>query len=246
MANPRATTLALPVQFPSCPFPVYPMLPSLTLSGLFIGQLAHLPGDGTPTGMYKQPVDEAWATVDGLRGDVQADRRFHGGPDKAIHHYPAEHYAQLAAHAPQAAAALRAGVLGENLSTTGWDETCVCLGDCYQVGEALLQVTQPRKPCWKINARLEVEQLSMFIAEHSLTGWYCAVRQPGRLWPGAPVTLVSRPADTLSLAQFNALQAEHRPDPARLRTVAAIDGLAADVAQRLRERAAWLDGLRAG
>lgn len=86
----------------------------------------------------------------------------------------------------------------------------------------------------------------MFIAEHSLTGWYCAVRQPGRLWPGAPVTLVSRPADTLSLAQFNALQAEHRPDPARLRTVAAIDGLAADVAQRLRERAAWLDGLRAG
>ena len=82
MANPRATTLALPVQFPSCPFPVYPMLPSLTLSGLFIGQLAHLPGDGTPTGMYKQPVDEAWATVDGLRGDVQADRRFHGGHDK--------------------------------------------------------------------------------------------------------------------------------------------------------------------
>jgi MOSC domain-containing protein YiiM len=136
MTHPRTTALALPVQFPSCDFPDLPMLPSLTLSGLFIGQLAHLPGDGTPTGMYKQPVSEAWATVDGLRGDVQADRRFHGGPDKAVHHYPAEHYARLVAHAPQAAAALR-----KNLPTSGWDETTVCLGDCYQVGEAVLQVT---------------------------------------------------------------------------------------------------------
>ena len=214
-----------------------------TLSQLFIGQLANLPGDGTPTGMYKHPVAEAWADLNGLRGDVQADRRFHGGPDKAVHHYPAEHYPRLAAQAPAAAQALCAGSLGENLSTTGWDEHNVCIGDCYQVGDALLQVTQPRKPCWKINARFEVEGLSVFVAEQGLTGWYCAVRRPGRLWPGAPLRRVSRPAETLSLADFTRLQAEHRPDPARLLAAASIDGLAADLAQRLRERAAWLQQL---
>ena len=123
--------------------------------------------------MWQQPVDEAWATVDGLRGDA-GDRRFpmagRTRPFTTIRPSITPSWPPMRRKPPPAA---RRGVK-RNLSTTGWDETCVCLGDCYQVGEALLQVTQPRKPCWKINARLEVEQLSMFIAEHSLTGWSCA------------------------------------------------------------------------
>ena len=109
---------------------------------------------GSRSGIDKRPVvGRVRATVLGLVGDAQGDLRVHGGPDKAIHHYPQEHSAHWQAvlgahpllHVP--------GAFGENLHTRGLTEADVCLGDHWRVGEALLEVSQARQPCWKLNER---------------------------------------------------------------------------------------------
>jgi len=122
---------------------------------LFTGGIQPLPTSGRPTGMFKAPVaGPVELTVEGFVGDQQADRRVHGGPDKAVHLYPARHYVSLANSFPEIAAALVPGALGENLSAADIDERDVRIGDIWQLGGARLQVSQPRSPCWKIDERL--------------------------------------------------------------------------------------------
>lgn len=208
---------------------------------LSIGALQPLPPEGQLTGMYKSPVHGPVAvTPEGLAGDRQADRRYHGGTEKALHHYPAEHYAHLAQRFPERAEVLVPGVLGENLSTRGWTETNACIGDVFRAGTALLQLSQPRQPCWKINHRLDVEGASLFIVQERLTGWYYRVLETGLIAPGDACRLVERPNPTLSVAAFIAATQAHRPDPAALRAIAAAIGLAPEWTRRLNERADWL------
>lgn len=208
---------------------------------IFIGALQPLPPEGQLTGMYKLPVHGPVAvTPEGLAGDRQADRRYHGGTEKALHHYPAEHYAHLALRFPERAEVLVPGVLGENLSTRGWTETNACIGDVFRAGTALLQLSQPRQPCWKINHRLDVQGASLFIVQERITGWYYRVLETGLIAPGDACRLVERPNPTLSVAAFIAATQAHRPDPAALRAIAAAIGLAPEWTRRLNERADWL------
>jgi len=97
---------------------------------LFIGGIRPLPESGRPTGMYKERVGTTLELRrDGFVGDFQADRRVHGGPEKAVHLYPASHYAKLAERFPDAAPQLVIGSLGENISTLNLDENGVRIGD---------------------------------------------------------------------------------------------------------------------
>lgn len=197
--------------------------------------------DGQFTGIFKSPRrGPLHLSRDGLEGDLQGDRRVHGGPDKALHQYPASHYSVLAAHFPAAASALLPGALGENLTVEGMDEQNVCLGDIYAMGTARVQVCQPRKPCWKIDARFAVEGMTVFIAEHGLTGWYYRVLEAGALMPGDAVFLADRPGNAPTLSAFWSLWRAHRPDPAALEAMASSTGLHEGFALKLRERAAWL------
>ncbi|MBI3531493.1 MAG: MOSC domain-containing protein [Burkholderiales bacterium] len=153
---------------------------------IFTGGIQPLPTSGRPTGMFKTPVaGPVELTVEGFVGDQQADRRVHGGPDKAVHLYPARHYASLAASFPEIAAALVPGALGENLSAADIDERDVRIGDIWQLGTARLQVSQPRSPCWKIDERLACEGVAAWIARNHLTGWYLRVTQAGTVSPGS-------------------------------------------------------------
>src|SRR5690606_2101876 len=105
---------------------------------LLVGQAAWLPGGRAKSGIYKAPVDDAlWLSATGLQGDEQADRRHHGGPEKAVHHYASEHYAGWAESLPGVADLRRPGAFGENVATTGWDETTVCIGDVIRMGGAV-------------------------------------------------------------------------------------------------------------
>src|SRR6185369_17782904 len=152
---------------------------------LFIGGIRALPESGRPSGIYKQAVSQALSIViEGLVGDQQADRRVHGGPEKAVHLYPARHYARLAARFPEAAGQLLPGSMGENISTPDLDEGDVGIGDIWRLGSARLQVCQPRSPCWKIDERFASEGVAAFIAEERLTGWYWRVLTPGQVAPG--------------------------------------------------------------
>ncbi|MDP2811169.1 MAG: MOSC domain-containing protein [Rhodocyclaceae bacterium] len=150
---------------------------------LFTGELSSL-FDGTPTGIFKREcTSPVWLGTEGLVGDAQADRRVHGGVEKALHQYPVAHYARLAAAFPEAAPLLVPGSMGENLSVPGWDETNVCIGDIFRLGEARIQVSQPRKPCWKIDSRFGTDGMMQMIAAEGLTGWYFRVFEEGEVAP---------------------------------------------------------------
>ncbi|HNC22546.1 MOSC domain-containing protein [Accumulibacter sp.] len=208
---------------------------------LFIGGLTRIPEHGQSTGIYKctvaGPLDLA---ADGLRGDVQADRRVHGGPDKAVHHYAAENYPLLAARLPTIADQLVPGSIGENVSTTGFDESGVCIGDIFVLGRAVLQVSQPRSPCWKIDHRYACDGVARLIAETGLTGWYYRVLEPAAVCSGEELELSERLTGAVSLQELWRLWREHRPDPAELARVAAAPGLTAAWRRKLLDRCGWL------
>lgn len=208
---------------------------------IFAGTVVALPENGRPTGIFKHPVTGGVDIgSEGLAGDQQADRRVHGGPEKAVHLYPAEHYRQLAKRFPEAAAELVPGSLGENLSTLGLTEADICIGDIFSLGSAHLQVCQPRSPCWKIDSRFGVEGMAAYIADTGLTGWYWRVLQPGRAAPGDLLRLIERAEDGIALATAMDIWRTHRPTPAELERVAGAPGIAAGWRRKLLDRADWL------
>lgn len=212
----------------------------LSVPYLAIGGIKALP-EGRPTGIYKSPLSGPAAIgPEGLQGDAQADRRVHGGPEKAVHLYPADHYAKLAARFPEAAASLVVGSLGENLSVPGVSEADVCIGDVFAFGSARLQVSQPRSPCWKIDSRHVQEGMAAFIADTGITGWYFRVLEPGQAAPGDSLDLLLRNPDPVSLAEIWRGWQEHRPPPERLARWASTPGLTPDWRRRLEQRLAWL------
>lgn len=211
------------------------------LDQLFIGPIRILEPDGHRTGLFKQPVKQVMARRLGLVGDHQADRRYHGGLEKAIHQYPPDHYSRIAARFPAAAEQAMPGGLGENLSSRGMTERTVCLGDRYQIGEATVEVSQPRTPCWKINHRFGEKELSRFILSERITGWYYRVIQEGALECGATITLLARPNPDFTLDHFWAVVNQHRPEPSDLIALADAVGLSPEWVRRLRDRAAFLN-----
>lgn len=206
-----------------------------------VGGIARLPASGSLTGMYKAPVRAPVALgPEGFAGDVQADRRFHGGPEKAVHLYPAEHYAALAAQFPEAAPSLVPGAMGENLSCEGLDEQGVRLGEIWQLGTARLQVSQPRNPCWKIDERFACDGMAAYIAQTLRTGWYWRVLQPGRVVPGDGLERVAPACESMTLHEALALWREHRPPLDALARLVATPGIAPEWRDKIRRRLAYL------
>lgn len=211
---------------------------------LFIGTIRILEPEGQRTGLFKEPVSRVVARRSGLIGDHQADRRYHGGPEKAVHQYPPDHYPRIAARFPAAAAHAVPGALGENLSSAGMTEQTVCIGDRYRLGEVELEVSQPRTPCWKINYRFDERELSRFVLAERITGWYYRVIRAGTIERGAAIALAARPNPDWTLDRFWAVVNRHRPEPDELRALAGAVGLAADWTRRLRDRAMFLAGVQ--
>lgn len=216
-----------------------------TIQAVFVGEVALLGPEGHRTGMFKRPVAARLeVNAQGLAGDQQADRRFHGGPEKALHHYAAENYVHLARRYPLYAGDFVPGSLGENLSTCGWDEDDVHIGDVFRAGDTLLQVSQPRSPCWKIDHRFGIDDLSMTVANDRVTGWYYRVLRRGFLAVGDPFELVEQQSGSLSVRDFWRIWQDHRPGVEELMTVCGARGLAADWRERIQKRASWLKQAR--
>lgn len=181
-----------------------------SIVALMTGRTAQL-GDGPATsGIAKQAVHRAlWLTPEGLYGDEQGDRLYHGGPEKALHHYALEHYpVWLNAFADcgesgSAPAPLRApGAFGENIATLGLNERNVHIGDVYRIGSALVQVSQGRQPCWKLNLRFRHPGAARTVQQSGLTGWYYRVLRPGWVDPGAMLELHGREHEDWPLARL--------------------------------------------
>jgi MOSC domain-containing protein YiiM len=212
-----------------------------TLHHIFVGGLQPLPPEGQMSGIVKAPVAGPIALgPEGLAGDRHGDPRYHGGREKALHHYPADHYPHLAEHLPELRGRLVPGALGENLTTTGVTEDAVCVGDVFRIGACRVQVSQPRQPCWKINCLLGEARLSRLIADSGRTGWYYRVLAGGTLAPGDGFELLERPAPGVSLARLWRINLAHRPDPEEVAQLARTPGLSPPWQRKLAERAEWL------
>ena len=218
-----------------------------TVDHLFIGNIRIMAATGHRTGLFKEPVERATVSRLGLVGDHQADRRYHGGPEKAVHHYAPDHYVRIAARFPAATIHAVPGGLGENLSSAGMTERTVCIGDRYRLGEEVeLEVSQPRTPCAKINQRFGEDDLARFVLDERITGWYCRVIREGAVERGAAITLQARPNPELTLDYFWTVVNQHRPDLDELRKLATATGLTASWVKRLHNRVAFLEKLGRG
>lgn len=158
------------------------------------------------TGIHKQPVAGAVRVNKlGLAGDEQADLSVHGGLSKAVYAYPSEHYAFWAA---QRLAALKReqplapGSMGENLTLQGVLEQDVWVGDRLHVGSAILQVSEPRRPCYKFNAKMGFSHALKMMVQSGYSGFYLRVVEDGEIAAGDAIALVAGRRE-VSIAQIN-------------------------------------------
>ena len=205
---------------------------SIPLAALQVGRPRTLgePGAANPlhrawtTALLKAPMTEPqWLSELNIDGDEQADLQNHGGPDQALCVYPGVHYAHWSAQLGQP---IGAGSFGENLTLAGpWAEKDVCIGDIFRLGEATVQVSQPRSPCWKIARRWQAPLLPQWLQDTGFTGWYMRVLTPGRIQPNRSLELLERPFPEWTVARANGAKYEHRHDRALVAELAACPAL---------------------
>ena len=163
-------------------------------------------GRSVKTSIFKTPVSHrVHVTTTNIEGDEQSDLSVHGGPEKAIYAYPAEHYDFWRRELPDADLAW--GAFGENFTTEALLEDEVWIGDRYRVGTAELVVTQPRMPCYKLAIRFEqIEMVKRFL-ESRRSGFYFAVEREGDVGTGDAIERVARNERRLSVADVVQLYA---------------------------------------
>ena len=205
--------------------------PAAVLPGACLGQvLAVLRGPAVPftrPGSYsaiaKSPVSGpvAIGTL-GVDGDEQGDPRVHGGPDKAVHQYAQAHYPVWQSELGPLPVLGAAGAFGENLTSSGMTEQDLCLGDQVRMGSVLLEVSQSRQPCWKLNDRFGVPDMARRVQQTHRTGWYYRVLEEGDFWAGAALVLEARPFPLWTLERL--LDLLYRPvlDGAQLQAALAL------------------------
>lgn len=162
---------------------------------VFTGRVQDYEGS-RPSAIAKvQVAGELTLTERGLAGDEQAESKIHGGPDRALCHYPREHYLHWAREFPEQEDLFVAPAFGENLSTEGLHEQNVFIGDIFRWGETFIQVTQPRSPCFKLNFHFAISDMASIMQASGKTGWLYRVIAGGKVSAGAPLVLASRVSD---------------------------------------------------
>jgi MOSC domain-containing protein YiiM len=154
--------------------------------------LGHHRGHPVSSGIAKRPVtaESLWLGPLNLQGDAQADLRVHGGPDKAVYAYASEH---LPGWSAELGEELGPAAFGENLTTAGWTEDEVCIGDQWSWGDAVLEVCQPRSPCYKLAMYRHHGDMARRFTSSGRSGWYLRVLQPGRVPVAGPITVEPHP-----------------------------------------------------
>jgi MOSC domain-containing protein YiiM len=181
-------------------------------------------GGSVKSGIFKQPVQGSIRVRRlNLVGDEQADLSVHGGPDKAVYAYPAEHYNYWRGELPNYE--LTWGNFGENFTTEGLDENVVQIGDRFRIGTAEFVVTQPRVPCYKLGIRFARPDMVKRFLNSRRTGFYFAVAQEGELRAGVPIELVAREAKSLTVAEITKLYAFQKDDLKMLQRAVQLDAL---------------------
>lgn len=204
-----------------------PELSSAILS-IQCGRVRPFRGPDEPSAIGKRPVaGKVRVHRLGLQGDEQADLAVHGGPDKAIHHFPHDHYAFWREAIGEHPLLGDYGAFGENISTRGLTEDMVCIGDRWRLGTALVEVSQGRQPCWKLDHRFGVP-VNAGTVRARRPGWYYRVLEEGEVGAGDALALVERPWPQWTVLRvFGLLIAgDHKQDRAGLEALGEVPQLA--------------------
>ncbi|BDR20563.1 MOSC domain-containing protein [Vibrio sp. STUT-A16] len=158
---------------------------------------------GAQSAINKQVLPERQhATELGFISDEQGDPRFHGGIQKALHIYPSEHYPIWQQELGERTIFQSAGGFGENISSEGVTESTICLKDKIRIGSTLLEVSQGRMPCWKLNVRFDQHDMARRLQDTLRTGWYFRVLEEGDIGAGDEIILCERPYPEWPLARI--------------------------------------------
>src|SRR5918995_1865126 len=169
------------------------------------------------TGGAKKPVPRALMRFENLDGDRQADRVNHGGFEKAVCVYPFDHYPYWNR---QLGRDLKLGAFSENLTVWGAIETAVCVGDVFRIGEAMVQVSQPRMPCAKLAGKNESKMLPKLIADTGYTGFYMRVLSEGLVAADDGLDLVRAHPERITIAEVNSIIYEKSNNVALIKRLA--------------------------
>ncbi len=170
------------------------MKPAAIVIGLVSGKSERCWPGRPPSAIGKQPVaGPVRIDFDGIAGDEQADGIVHGGAEKALHHYAAEHHASWRNEFPDLQRRIEPGCFGENFSTTGVTEKDLRLGDVLSLGTAKVQICQGPQPCWKLNAHVGDDRMAARFQKTGWSGWYYRVLEGGEARTGEQMDLLQRP-----------------------------------------------------
>ncbi len=178
-----------------------------------VGMPRSVPWNGmtVQTGIFKSPIEGVVAVRRlNLDGDRQSDLTVHGGLQKAVYGYPSEHYEYWRQDLPDVE--FNWGKFGENLTTEGLSEEELHIGDQLRVGSAILTVTQPRLPCYKLTIRFQREDMIKRFLKSRRSGFYFSVAQEGELSAGSKIEIVSRDPNRVSVADISRLYFSKVPD----------------------------------
>lgn len=188
------------------------------------GVVREYEGRQVETAIFKAPVEgSVLLTALGFEGDQQMDRVHHGGPEKAVLFYAQAHYPHWEAFLGRPVAP---AVTGENLTVSGMTEETVCIGDVYAVGEAVVQVAQPRVPCYKIGIRNGYPGMQNEVNRTGYSGWYVRVLTEGPVQAGDEIKLMRRLEQTMTVAAANRLMHHDKENLEGARQLLRIEGLA--------------------
>ncbi|WP_143869778.1 MOSC domain-containing protein [Catenovulum sediminis] len=150
------------------------------------------------TGIFKQPVSSAVQVFnDHIEGDEQADLKNHGGLGKAVYAYSYQHYSYW--RTELSLNELPFGSFGENLTLSELDEAQIQIGDIFKVGDVILQVSQPRVPCFKLGLKFDNAEMPRLFSKSLRTGVYFSVKQSGTIAPDDTFQLIDKAANSVSV-----------------------------------------------
>jgi MOSC domain-containing protein YiiM len=181
-------------------------------------------GEPVSTGIFKEPVaGHVMLRTLNLDGDRQADLSVHGGPSKAVYVYPTEHYDYWKHELPEMK--LPWGMFGENFTSAGLFESELNIGDKFRVGSAVVMVTEPRMPCYKLGIKFNRPDIIKRFLASERTGFYFAVLQEGEVGAGDPIELMEKSARSVRVSDIALLYTREKHNVGLLRRAIEVEAL---------------------